>query len=117
MRNLKRAEAANLSLSLTAQTTRTIQDASSNPANPVGPLSPAPGLGTLSVSPLLKASSSLSVAWKLYRATDSILLPLGFSRGPGSYSFLLPAVEDHFLCFEYLFFSLFETWFPAWLWN
>lgn len=57
---------------------------------------------TLSVSPLLKASSSLSVAWKLYRATDSILLP----RVPSSWALSgrqLPAssaVRTVFLCFE-----------------
>lgn len=65
MRKVKRAEAASLSLSLTARATMTIWGTGTNLANPVGPLSPAPALYTLSVSPLLKASSSLSVAWKL----------------------------------------------------
>lgn len=39
--------------------------------------------GTFSVSPFRKGSSSFSVAWKLYRATDSIpLAAVGCKRGP-----------------------------------
>lgn len=58
------------------------------------------------MSPLLKASSSLSVAWKLYRATDSISLSLSPSSWAESRagSFLLPLQSRTvFLCFENVF--------------
>lgn len=60
----------------------------------------------MSVSPLLKASSSLSVAWKLYRATDSIPVSPSPAAGcrAGAGCFLLPLqLGTIFLCFESLF--------------
>ena len=78
----------------------------STPPPPHRPSLGSPGHPTLSVSPLLKASSSLSVAWKLYRATDS----MPPSPSPGSWaasragSFLLPLQSrTSFLCFESVF--------------
>lgn len=60
--------------------------------------------------PLLKPSSSLSVAWKLYRATDSIpsqAPAAGLLAGPAA-SLLPPQLRTSFLCFESVF-VLFEA--------